>query len=89
MGIIVERKMMLTPLSVLHYIPVNCLEVLLHTYKLYWILKSSSFLKYLAITLQSNIFIYPYTSDLQSVRIKTSLKSFLERTILGLDFSGN
>ena len=87
MGIIVERKMTLTPLSVLDYIPVNCLEVLLCTCKLYWILKSSTFLKYLAITLQSNIFIFPSTSNLQSVRI--TLKSFLEGTIPGLGFPGS
>ena len=87
MGIIVERKMTLTPLSVLDYIPVNCLEVLLCTCKLYWILKSSTFLKYLAITLQSNIFIFPSTSDLQSVRI--TLNSFLEGTIPGLGFPGS
>ena len=79
--------MMLTPLSVLDYIPVNCLEVLLCTCKLYWILKSSTFLKYLVITLQSNIFIFPSTSDSQSVRI--TLKSFLEGTIPGLGFPGS
>ena len=39
--------------------------------------------------LQSNISIFPSTSDLQSVRIKTALKCFLEGTIPGLGFPGS
>lgn len=42
------------------------------TYKLYWILNFSSFLKYLATTLQANIFIFP-SFDLESLRAEIAL----------------
>lgn len=37
MGIIVERRIMFTALSILGYIPFCCLEVLLYNCKLDWI----------------------------------------------------
>lgn len=62
MGITVERKIVVLLLSILIQILLIIVEVLLHTCTLDYILNFSSFLKYLATNLQTNIvnFLLPF-----------------------------